>query len=430
MFLQIFFAHPNFLLTFIAMKRIITILASCLLCACVLAQRNEILNNRISSVQVVAGTDWLSMPVINLHSSKRINISFDDLTHEYHRYIYKVEHCEADWSLSESLFTSDYIEGFRDGISLDKLEESINTNVLYTHYKLSIPNENCRLKISGNYRVTIYDENHGNEEILRVYFMVVEPLMGVQLSVTPNTDIGINSSYQQVGVNVNYAGIRVPDFSRQIKTVVLQNGRWDDARILSKPQYVMGDGIRWEHERELIFFGGNEYRKFEMLDVHDVGLGIESMEWDGSAYHAYLWPAEPRINYVYDEDANGSFYIRNMDNYENDRTSDYVLVHFTLKLPRQAGDVYLNGTWTNDQFTPQYKMEYDDIEECYSTVISMKLGYYSYQYLMMTEEGNVVPLASEGNFFQTENMYQALVYYRGLGERTDRLVGYQQVKFK
>ena len=36
-------------------------------------------------------------------------------------------------------------------------------------------------------------------------------------------------------------------------------------------------------------------------------------------------------------------------------------------------------------------------------------------------------LPSEGNFFQTENRYQAMVYYKGTGERTWRLVGYQQV---
>jgi len=32
---------------------------------------------------------------------------------------------------------------------------------------------------------------------------------------------------------------------------------------------------------------------------------------------------------------------------------------------------------------------------------------------------------TEGNFFQTRNKYQALVYYKGLGDRTWRLVGYR-----
>ena len=37
---------------------------------------------------------------------------------------------------------------------------------------------------------------------------------------------------------------------------------------------------------------------------------------------------------------------------------------------------------------------------------------------------------TEGSYFQTENQYQALVYYREPGGRTDLLVGYQQVHVK
>ena len=76
------------------------------------AQRNRILNPDIASLQVVAGNNWLSMPVIGLGEGVPVNIAFDDLTHEYRRYAYKVEHCNADWSTSGDLFVSDYIDGF------------------------------------------------------------------------------------------------------------------------------------------------------------------------------------------------------------------------------------------------------------------------------------------------------------------------------
>ena len=141
------------------------------------AQRHEIISNRIASLQVMVGNDWLSPPIMTLNGNSPLNIDFDDLTHEYHRYVYKVEHCEADWTPSEDLFVSDFIDGFNDGRALEDLEESLNTNVLYTHYHLQIPNSECRLKISGNYRVTIYDENNDDEEMLKVCFMVVEPKM-------------------------------------------------------------------------------------------------------------------------------------------------------------------------------------------------------------------------------------------------------------
>ena len=164
-----------------------------------------------------------------------------------------------------------------------------------------------------------------------------------------------------------------------------------------------------------------------MIDVTHTTLGLESIDWDGDNYHAYLWPDEARKSYVYDEDANGAFLIRNSDNIENDRTCDYLLVHFTLLSPRLDGEIYLNAKWTDDWFNTRYQMEWDDEHNCYVTVVPLKQGYYSYQYLLMQPDGTLRPVHSEGSFYQTENQYQAYVYYRAIDGRTDRLVGYQQV---
>jgi len=394
------------------------------------AQRNEIFNSRIASLQVVAGDKWMQMPIVELGSQMPINISFDDLTHEYHRYTYTIRHCEADWTLSDALFTSDYIDGFAEQNTIDDITESINTNMLYTHYALQIPNDRCRIKLSGNYQLTVYDENNGREKMFTACFMVTEQAMSVQLNVSTNTDIDINGSHQQVAMDLNYGSINVTDYQSQIHTVILQNGRWDNAVVNPIPQYVMPDGLRWSHNRSLIFAAGNEYRKFEVLDVGHTTMGLEKIHWDGSMYHAYVWPDEMRGSYIYDEDANGAFYIRNSDNIENNRLSDYLNVHFTLKSPRVNGNIYINGNWTNDQLTQPYLLTYDETSHCYKTTLLLKQGYYSYQYLLENPDGTIIPVPSEGSFYQTENKYQALVYFKGKGERTYRLVGYQQIQYK
>lgn len=393
------------------------------------AQRNRILNPDIASLQVVAGNNWLSMPVIGLGEGVPVNIAFDDLTHEYRRYAYKVEHCNADWSTSGDLFVSDYIDGFNADNVIEHVEQSINTNVLYTHYRFQIPNERCKLKMSGNYRVTIYDANDDDKAVAECCFMVVEPRMGIKLSVDANTDKGINSRWQQVAMEVKYGGgLSVTDVQRQIYTVVMQNGRWDNAVVNAKPQFVMGDGLRWSHNAQLVFEAGNEYRKFEMLDVRHANMGVEKIDWDGEAYHAYLWPDEPRGSYVFDEDANGAFYIRNGDNRENSSTSEYVHVHFTLRSPRLEGDVFVNGVWTNDQLAAPYKMQFDEGAQCYRLSLLLKQGYYSYQYVWQQPNGQIATVPSEGSFYQTENRYQVLVYYRKMGERADRLVGFAEIR--
>ena len=413
------------------MKRIFFTIFALFCTLAMTAQRHEIMSDHIATLQVVADNDWLTMPVIRLNSGQRIHIEFDDLTHQYNRYAYKVIHCEADWTESEELFESDYIEGFADGNTIDDMEESLNTNQLYTHYSLTLPNEHCRLKMSGNYKVEVYDDNDDSEPMFTACFMVVEPVMTVRMEVTPNTDIDVNKTHQQVSMEVAYNGLQVLQPDRQIHTVVLQNGRWDNARLNAKPQYTMADGLRWDHNRDLIFDAGNEYRKFEVLDTDHPTLGIDRIRWDGKQFHAFVFADEPRPNYLYDEDANGAFYIRNSDNIENNRISDYVQVHFQLMCPQPvSGDVYVNGVWTNDRFLEQYRMEYDYGSSSYQLTLPLKMGYYSYQYVMLDADGFAQVMPTEGSFFQTENEYYALVYYRQQGGRTDRLVGYQKVRFK
>ena len=407
------------------MKKAIFFLSLVFICNLnICAQRNEILDKNIASLQVVANNDWLSLPIITLNSNDFVNISFDDLTHEYHRYCYKIEHCEADWQTSSALFESDYIDGFASGNTIDDVQESTNTVQLYTHYNISFPNNKCRPKISGNYRVTIYDENDEKHVVCRAYFMIIEPSMGVHLNVTTNTDIDINGKYQQIEMAVDYGNNIVSNPQTQIKTVVMQNSRWDNAVINAHPQYIKANGLQWIHCKDFIFDGGNEYRKFETLDVTHTTMGLESINWDGHNYHAWIWTDEPRPSYIYDKDANGAFLIRNSDNIDNDVNSDYIITHFRLKSPQIPHPIYINGFFTNDRFLPQYEMKWNEKNQQYEGELLLKQGYYSYQYLMMKPEGKLKPVPSEGNFYQTENTYQALIYFKANGDRTDRLVGY------
>lgn len=397
------------------------------------AQNNEIYDTGIASLQVVAGTDWLSLPIIRLGGtadSDVINIGFDDLTHEYRRLTYSIEHCEADWSKSEYLFASDYIEGFADSNTIDDSQQSVNTNTQYTHYSLQIPNERCRLKLSGNYRLRVYDDDNNGREVLTACFMVVEPLTAVGLTVSSNTDIDVDKAHQQVSLRVDYGSLNVTR-PKQIKTIVMQNRRTDNAVSSPKPQYVTPSGMVWEHCRALIFPAGNEYHKFEVLDVSHPSMGVERTEWTDGQYQVYPFVCEIRPAYLYDEDADGAFYIRNSDNIANDTESDYVNVHYRLKTDKPfTGKLYVNGAWTNNHFTPEYELTYDQREQCYSATIRQKLGYYSYQFVLRDADGRSVIPPTEGSYWQTENTYQALVYFRGNGERTDRLVGYAQTQFK
>ena len=404
-----------------------TAIISFLLCIAMTlsAQRNEIFSSDIATLQVHNTQQLRAMlPVIQLNSGEQIQISFDNFRHEYHRFTYKIMHCEADWSPSTQLFSSDYLEGFSDNLVIENIQESVNTNVEYTHYSFRLPNDQCRITQSGNYKVSIYDEDE--KLMLNAYFMVVDPTMHVELSSTSNTDIDFNRAHQQVEMKLKYGNLPVIAPNNQIKTVVLQNGNWNDARVNMKPQFVLRDGLQWQHCRGFIFDAGNNYRKFECLSVDHPTMGIETIDWDGSNYHAHLWPDLPRRNYLYDESAQGVFVIRNSDDNGNDYLSDYVIVHFTLQTDATNDEISVSGGFTNYRLLPQYQMKYDAVTRNYTLSLLMKQGYYSYEYVRRNADGSIQLLPSEGNFYQTKNQYQALIYYRGTGERTDRLVAVVQ----
>ncbi len=401
------------------------------------AQRNIAYTDQIASLQVVAGTRWQDMPIIRLNGNEPVNISFDWLSHSYCRLSYTVTHLEADFTPSDAVFTSDYLEGFESGLTIDDYQQSINTLQDYTHYRLQIPNDKCHLTMSGNYRLDITDDDNGGEVLASVFFMVNEAKVAPTMAMTANTDIDVRHSHQQIELDVDYTTLNATDVRRQVKGYVLQNRRWDNARTLPEASRVSPREMEWTHCRDLIFDAGNEYHKFEILDIHRNSMNVENNVWDGKDWHTVLWADYNRPSYVYDETANGAFYIRNSDNIENDVTSEYVLVHFTLQSPLLPHRLFINGDWTNDRFLPQYEMHYDNDRKVYEGIVPLKYGYYSYQYLMLKdgeydEEGtnNAVPTIppTEGSFYETHNTYNALIYYRGTNDRADRLVGVATIK--
>lgn len=394
--------------------------------------KHQIKAENVKTLQAIVNDNWLDVPIMTLDSNDILHVGFDEMSHNYHRFVAHIEHCEADWSVSDQLFESDWLEGFNDFV-IDDYENSLNTTVLYTHYQFQIPNDQCRIKMSGNYRIHVLDEDEDNEEVLVVELRVVEKLMNVGLSVTTNTDLDFNQKYQQINMSLNYNSLKVNNPSSQIQVFILQNGREDNMKKDVKPNYITPTGLRWEHNKALIFDAGNEYHKFEVLDPTHITMGLDRVEWNEEQrhYHVYPYLCEPQRNYLYTEDADGAFYIRNSDNIENNRLSDYVYVHYQLSPARDYGDskVLIEGQWTTEDLDT-YVMDYDPINHSYKACILQKMGYYNYQLIMRDPDGVTHRVPEEGSFYQTENKYMALVYYKGNSDRTWRLVGHQGIVFK
>ncbi len=385
----------------------------------------------IKSLQVILNDDFEALPVLQLKGHDVMHISFDELSHNYRRFTYRVEPCNPDWTPTEGLFDADWLEGINDQ-PIDEYDNSINTSVLYTHYAFDFPNEQTNVRISGNYLLHIMDDET-QEDAAVVEFRVLEPITNVGLGITTNTDIDLNDRYQQLKMTVKLNGLRVIRLDEELQTFVMQNGREDNMKVNIKPNYITSQSLQWEHNRQLIFDAGNEYHKFEVLDPRHISMGLSDVMWDKetNTWHAIPYPCEQRRSYLYDQDANGAFLLRNSDNYDAERTSEYVYIHYFLKSLRKYDNAHIvvNGRWTTEPLD-NYIMRYDELEQTYKLTVMQKLGYYNYQLLLMDLDGTTHTLPEEGSFFETENSYQAFVYYKATSERVWRLVGFQEIVFK
>ncbi len=408
------------------MKRIKLRFLTLLACfsATISAQQTRSLAPQIRTVRVIVNDDPLQAPIARIDAP--VEISFDELSHEYTRYIYKVEYCNADWSVNDEIYESDYLEGF-NGQPVDDYEKSFNTTVLYTHYRIAFPNDDTRLLLPGNYRVRIFaDENDSSDDpVLEACFSLFEPEMTVRATVSANTEVDFNRQHQQVTYGISYGTRRVVDLQRELHTVVMQNRRWDSAVIDLQPNIQNTLGVEWTHRRELIFPAGAEFHKFEILDTHQGGMGVDRIRWYDPHFHATLLTTDRQHNYTYSPDMNGTYVIRHSGDEDNDTQSEYLFVHFLLSVPQlDGGDVYVTGLWDNGFPDADCKMHYDDALHAYECAVLLKQGYYNYQFRQLDSHGVGQTARTEGDFYQTENEYLILVYHRPQGARYDALVGY------
>ena len=68
-------------------------------------------------------------------------------------------------------------------------------------------------------------------------------------------------------------------------------------------------------------------------------------------------------------------------------------------------------------------MRYNEKTDTYQNARLFKQGFYNYKYVMVNRDGSIEQGPISGNFWETENQYTVLVYYRAPGSRFDRLLG-------
>jgi hypothetical protein len=370
--------------------------------------------------------------VLRLGEDDRLQISFDEMSHEVHMYTYNVILLNSD------LLSNEYLQGFptRD---ITEYEHSINTSREYTHYWFEFPNEEMQLTKSGNYRLTIYEDGNPDNKIAEVDFCVVEPLVKIAASVRANTDIEFNGRYQQVDVDVNTVDLNLRDHN-EVRVVVTQNNRTDNAVTLTQPTFVEPNRLRYINTKDLIFEGGNEYHHFDAFSCFYAGVGIDRVYHEMGDYNALLFPDEiTKGQYIHQFDSDGRFIVNAERTTDSDTEAEYMWVHWTLPMekPWFDGALYLGGDLFGNELSLKNRMQYDPEHQCYWLTALVKQGGYDYQYWFVPKinnqqstinNKNTTTQRVDGSYWQTENEYAIYVWWRPFGARYDRLVGVSVIR--
>ena len=413
--------------------RLIISLCCCLLAAAavgaqdVVDTRPHIFDSNVRSLKVCLQNNMYIPAVYMMGSDDRLLIEFDYLGYEPHYLRYSITHCNADWQPSQ-LVESEYVTGFNYA-DIDDFAPSEATYVHYYNYQFELPNENMEFLVSGNYLLSVYEQDDPDEVLFQTRISVCEGRVGVYPKVTSRTDVDYNNRFQQVSFDVRYRPNQISDPYSELICVVTQNSRDDNAVIVTRPMMVAMDHVTYDHNRNLIFPAGNEFRRFETVNAHTINMGVQSIRYYDPMYHAILMVDEPRTEmYLYDKTQFGRFTIRNAEAFgENALQADYMITHFTLDTGGKlnGGQVVLYGEFLNGYPASQAVMKYDTASGCYVADIMLKQGAYNYMYLWIPDGTSMGQTSKiEGDHFEAVNEYLVMVYDHPMGERYDRLVGY------
>ena len=376
----------------------------------------------IRTIQFKGTSAQSRLPIIEL--GQKLQLSFDDIIGNEADYFYTIAHFNFDWTPSD-LSKGEYLDGF-DDVRIETYENSFNTLQLYSNYKLSIPNRETRaLKKSGNYLLRIFNDD--GEIVFSRKFMVLERLLSVAVEIKRSRIIKNIDQQQVVQFKINAPNLLLINPKQNVKTLVLQNNNLKTAITDLKPLYTIGSELIYRYDQEAAFWGGNEFLFFDNKDIRSATNGVRSVALN-DLYENFLFTNIDRSvrPYTYNPDINGNFQVRNLYASQNQNIeADYVLMHFNLQHYGSLGDkeihIYGNfNNWTIDQTT---YMRFNEKTDTYQNARLFKQGFYNYKYVMVNRDGSVEQGPISGNFWETENQYTVLVYYRAPGSRFDRLMG-------
>lgn len=384
---------------------------------------NQVFNGNIKSVEFYNTTKQGSFPVFPLNSKEQIILGFDDLRGGGRNYFYTLEHCNSQWK-SSNISPAEYLISYNEDRIRDYTYSS-STFQRYTHYELKLPNETIAPKLAGNYILKVYEDSDQSKLILTRRLYVVGTKVSLAATIVPsNTN---RQSNQKINFQLDYGRLNLQNPNADIKVLVMQNARPETAKWSLQPSSIRGTQLIYNDVNTNDFAGHNEFRRFDTRTLKLKSERIGQIYRD-TGYTVVLL-GDPNRNipaYSFQYDNNGQFFVMNQDGSDPRHDADYTHVYFSLAANKSSneGSAYIIGRFNDFKIDANSKMDYEPGRGRFYTNLFLKQGVYDYQYVWVDKSNKPDDIILEGSYFETQNEYQVLVYFRPANARWEELVGY------
>lgn len=394
------------------------------------AQREPeyIYQKNIRSVKFHRFGEPVSMPIIALNSTEQLELHFDDMDTDVKYYYYTLEMRNADWAPVQMSYF-DYVKGYtQQRIQTYRTSSAMLSR--YTHYQATLPDRNLMPVKSGNYVLKVFVNGDTSKLAFTRKLLVVDRKFAVAAQVQQPFSQQYFRTHHRLLVQVVYRGFELRYPQQQIRLMILQNNRWDNAIKNVPPTFIKPDVLEFVNEQELMFPAMREWRWANLRSFRLLGDRIRRQQNTDSSYTVFVQDDRSRVgsSYYFFRDVNGRSLFETVERISPFWEADYSNVTFTFQppsgMPYQGKELYLFGELSDYGRMPEAKMVYNPERRVYETEIKLKQGYYDYVYALKDPKSTVFETdQTEGNTWETEDLYTVLVYYRELGGRYDQLLG-------
>ena len=413
------------------MRLVLSLLLFCVLSSSLRSQRlpDRIYMDNIHSVKLFQQNNQLSPALITLNSSDLLELHFDDLSGVPKNYYYTLQLCNADWTPAD-VNVFDYIKGFLQN-RLNQYRMSSIATTKYVHYQALLPEHNCIPTKSGNYLLKVFLDADTSKLAFTKRLLVVDKKVSIAAKVMQAFDPALTNTHQKIQFSVNTQQLNILS-PQMVKAVVLQNYRWDNAVKGIQPSFIRNNIMEYNGEQDCVFPAGKEYRWADLQSFRFQSERMEKVDASTQPVTIFVKPDPERslLRYAFYKDRNGWEEIGTSEYINPWWQSDYANVLFTYtpvnNQPYPGKSVYLVGEMTANELTANSKMEYDAQKGVYTKTLLLKQGYYTYIYATKDDRNpnaKADPSLTEGNYWETENDYTILFYYRSFSSRYDELIG-------